>query len=332
MAQPPPGRRLAGQTGVPAAGQVRGRRRWRRSDPASAAAPHPARTVGAPRGEVVAADDCVEALWGEGPAGNRADGAPWSCLRAEEAARPRATENPGARLPPAPRRRRRGRHPTVRAPGEQRRRRTVALPVRNSWRRRSPSSVASRSPTSATRSSQARRRVRLNKLRLLHDLEEQIQTALEASAATRRWFFEAQSGSPSTTHSGRAFAHSCSCSSSTAREGRRMRCRRSRTRATCSTTRSGSTPGPALQRLEHQILNQDAELAAPNAFAPVRHASPATKPSGIVTFLLTSAEGPAREPVQTVVGQHGGFELDADGDCQLVAFARARDAGCSRGR
>ena len=88
----------------------------------------------------------------------------------------------------------------------------------------------------------------------------------------------------------------------------------------------GLDPGFALQRLEHQILNQDPELAAPNAFAPVRHASPATKPSGIVTFLLTSAEGPARELVRTVVGQHGGFELDADGDSQLVAFARARDA------
>ena len=88
----------------------------------------------------------------------------------------------------------------------------------------------------------------------------------------------------------------------------------------------GLDPGPALQRLEQQILNQDPELAAPDAFAPARHPTAATKPSGIVTFLLTEAEGPARELVRTVVGQHGGFELDTDGDSLLVAFARARDA------
>ena len=88
----------------------------------------------------------------------------------------------------------------------------------------------------------------------------------------------------------------------------------------------GLDPGPALQRLEQQILNQDPELAAPDAFAPARHPATATKPSGIVTFLLTGAEGPARELVRTVVRQHGGFELDADGDSLLVAFARARDA------
>ena len=88
----------------------------------------------------------------------------------------------------------------------------------------------------------------------------------------------------------------------------------------------GLDPGPALQRLEQQILNQDPELAAPDAFAPARHPAAATKPSGIVTFLLTEAEGPARELVRTVVGQHGGFELKTDGDSVLVAFARARDA------
>lgn len=88
----------------------------------------------------------------------------------------------------------------------------------------------------------------------------------------------------------------------------------------------GLDPSPALQRLEHQILNQDPELAAPDAFAPARQPAAATKPSGIVTFLLTGAEGPARELVRTVVGQHGGFELRSDGDSLLVAFARARDA------
>ena len=88
----------------------------------------------------------------------------------------------------------------------------------------------------------------------------------------------------------------------------------------------GLDPGPALRRLEQQILNQDPELAAPDAFAPARHPAAVTKPSGIVTFMLTEAEGPARELVRTVLGQHGGLELNTDGDSLLVAFARARDA------
>jgi predicted ATPase/DNA-binding SARP family transcriptional activator len=88
----------------------------------------------------------------------------------------------------------------------------------------------------------------------------------------------------------------------------------------------GLDPSPALQRLEHQILNQDPELAAPDAFAPARHPASATKPSGIVTFLLTDAEHSARELVRTVFGQHGGFDVQPDGDSLLVAFARARDA------
>jgi len=89
----------------------------------------------------------------------------------------------------------------------------------------------------------------------------------------------------------------------------------------------GLDPSPALQRLEQQILNQDPELAAPDAFAPARHPAAATKPSGIVTFLLTEAEDPAaRELVRTLVAQHGGFELDTDSDSTLAAFVRARDA------
>ena len=88
----------------------------------------------------------------------------------------------------------------------------------------------------------------------------------------------------------------------------------------------GLDPSPALQRLEQQILNQDPELAAPDAFAPSRHPAATTKPSGIVTFLLTEAEGQARKLVGTVVGQHGGFELKTDGDSVLIAFTRARDA------
>jgi predicted ATPase/DNA-binding SARP family transcriptional activator len=88
----------------------------------------------------------------------------------------------------------------------------------------------------------------------------------------------------------------------------------------------GIEPSPALQRLERQILNQDPELAAPDALTPRRHPPEATKPVGIVTFLFTEVEGSARELVRTVAAQHGGFEVDTEGDSFLVAFARARDA------
>jgi predicted ATPase/DNA-binding SARP family transcriptional activator len=88
----------------------------------------------------------------------------------------------------------------------------------------------------------------------------------------------------------------------------------------------GIEPGSALQRLERQILNQDPELAAPDVFAPVRRTPEPTKPVGIVTFLFSDAEDSARELVRTVVGQHAGFEVDAEGNSFVVAFTRARDA------
>ncbi len=88
----------------------------------------------------------------------------------------------------------------------------------------------------------------------------------------------------------------------------------------------GLDPSPALQRLEHQILNHDPELAAPDSFAPAQRPARGTKPAGIVTFLLTDAGQSARALVRTVVGQHGGFDVANDGDSMLVAFARARDA------
>ena len=88
----------------------------------------------------------------------------------------------------------------------------------------------------------------------------------------------------------------------------------------------GVEPSAALQRLERQILNQDPGLAAPDTFAPARHRSEAIKPVGIVTFLFTEIEAPAVEPARTVVGQHGGFVVDTEGDSFLAAFARARDA------
>ena len=88
----------------------------------------------------------------------------------------------------------------------------------------------------------------------------------------------------------------------------------------------GLEPSPALQSLEQQILNHDPELVAPDAFAPARHLQVATKPTGIVTFLFTEVAGKARDLVQTVVGQHGGFNVRTDDDSILVAFTRARDA------
>ena len=88
----------------------------------------------------------------------------------------------------------------------------------------------------------------------------------------------------------------------------------------------GLDPSPALQRLEHQILNHDPELAAPDSFAPVRHPPRGAKPAGIVTFLVTDAGKSARALVRTVVGQHGGLHVPSHGDSMLVAFARARDA------
>jgi predicted ATPase/DNA-binding SARP family transcriptional activator len=88
----------------------------------------------------------------------------------------------------------------------------------------------------------------------------------------------------------------------------------------------GLEPSSALQRLEQQILKQDPALAAPDTLAPARRFSEVAKPVGIVTFLFTEVEVSALEPVRAVIGQHGGFEVDAEGDSLLAAFARARDA------
>ncbi len=86
----------------------------------------------------------------------------------------------------------------------------------------------------------------------------------------------------------------------------------------------GIEPSHALRELERLILNQDAELAAPDVFAPVLRPGVA-KPSGIVTFLLVRGVGD-RELERTVVGQHGGSEVEARERSLLVWFARARDA------
>ena len=87
----------------------------------------------------------------------------------------------------------------------------------------------------------------------------------------------------------------------------------------------GIEPSRALRRLEQRILNQDAELADPDVFAPAPRAVGA-RPSGIVTFLM--ARGAADiELMRTVVGQHGGFEIDEVHEHLLLAlFSRAREA------
>lgn len=108
----------------------------------------------------------------------------------------------------------------------------------------------------------------------------------------------------------------------------------------------GVEPGPVLQQLERQILNQDPELAAPDLPAPLRQSAAPSKPTGLVTFLATELERPTRpsrptgdlvasqaerqrELVRTITGRHGGFEVDVEGTSIRVAFGRARDAAAA---
>jgi len=89
----------------------------------------------------------------------------------------------------------------------------------------------------------------------------------------------------------------------------------------------GIEPSPALQRLERQILNQDPELAALDLFTPVSRGPDATKPSGIVTFAFVEPVADEQvELVRTATQEHGGFEVEAPNRSTFVAFARARDA------
>lgn len=90
-------------------------------------------------------------------------------------------------------------------------------------------------------------------------------------------------------------------------------------------TELGIEPSPALLELERRILNQDPRLAAPDAFAPAGHRLKPPKTDGIVTFLFAKALVD-RELLRTVVAQHGGDEADSGADFLLAAFARARDA------
>ena len=96
----------------------------------------------------------------------------------------------------------------------------------------------------------------------------------------------------------------------------------------------GLEPGPALRRLERQILAQDPALDA---------GAEDTRPRGTVTFLFSDIEGSTRllhelGPsyaqaleqhrllLRDAFARHQGFEVDTQGDAFFVAFPSAKDA------
>jgi DNA-binding SARP family transcriptional activator/streptogramin lyase len=104
----------------------------------------------------------------------------------------------------------------------------------------------------------------------------------------------------------------------------------------------GLEPGEELRRLERSILMQDESLSAPAAPDLVQPRA-AQVAAGTVTFLLTDIEGSTRlvrelgedygelldqhhRLVRGTLEQHGGEEIDSQGDAFFFAFRRARDA------
>ena len=99
----------------------------------------------------------------------------------------------------------------------------------------------------------------------------------------------------------------------------------------------GLDPGPELQALERQILTHDESLR----LEPVEDAS--GLPSGTVTLLFADVEGSTRlllehgeryealledfrGVIRTCVGEHGGIEVDSQGDALFAAFRGANEA------
>ncbi|HET7744948.1 MAG TPA: BTAD domain-containing putative transcriptional regulator, partial [Gaiellaceae bacterium] len=103
----------------------------------------------------------------------------------------------------------------------------------------------------------------------------------------------------------------------------------------------GLEPGDELRRLERAILEQDPALEAPGIAPTTPHE--AAVPTGTVTFLFTDIEGSTRLVQELgdeygellsrhhallleAFGEHGGQEIDRQGDALFFAFRRARDA------
>jgi predicted ATPase/DNA-binding SARP family transcriptional activator len=92
----------------------------------------------------------------------------------------------------------------------------------------------------------------------------------------------------------------------------------------------GVEPGPALQRLELQILDHDPELSAMGG-APESESS-APLPSGVVTFLALRQPADAVPSVEAVgieAAGHGGRPVTTSGATIVFAFQRAREGAAA---